>query len=250
MNELAPIPDAFRKIKPLLRRTDWHDFPDVIIHAEESVVKKHLSYAAAKAGNTDAAVELVHATLSLPAVNKISEMLQSAKPHLLAVQALETEGVNLIPEALAMGLSRMLSLPIATGIIQSNRVTHTGASGYHRLAFPALFEGVVNGPTYFLIDDFIGQGGTLANLKGFVESHGASVVGATALTGKSYSAKLNLVAQTLKALREKHGNELEQWWHDAFGFGFERLTESEARYLIRSDDAYTITERIIAACAN
>ena len=47
-------------------------------------------------------------------------------------------------------------------------------------------------PEYFLVDDFIGQGGTLTNLRGFVESHGAKVIGATALTGKGYSAKLSL----------------------------------------------------------
>ena len=171
MNELAPIPAAFREAKTLLRRTEWHGFPDVILHAEESVVKKHPSYAAAKAGDTDAAVELIHATLSLTAINKISEMFP-AQTHLLAVQALETEGVNLIPAALAEGLSRLLALPVATGVIQINRVTHTGASGYHRLASPALFEGEVKAPTYLLVDDFIGQGGTLANLKGYVESQG------------------------------------------------------------------------------
>jgi adenine/guanine phosphoribosyltransferase-like PRPP-binding protein len=40
------------------------------------------------------------------------------------------------------------------------------------------------------VDDFVGQGGTLANLIGFIKSLGGHVVGATALTGKPYSAKL------------------------------------------------------------
>ena len=52
---------------------------------------------------------------------------------------------------------------------------------------------------YFLVDDFIGQGGTLANLKGYLESRGAAVLGATALTGKAYSAKLKLEDDTFKA---------------------------------------------------
>src|SRR5207249_11182772 len=96
-------------------------------------------------------------------------------------------------------------------------------------------------------DDFIGQGGTLANLRGFLESHGAMVIGATTLTGKAYSAKLKLTEETLRNLRGKYGRELEEWWLATFGYGFERLTESEARYLIRADDAYTITTRIAAA---
>ena len=93
----------------------------------------------------------------------------------------------------------------------------------------------------------IGQGGTLANLRGFVESRGAKVIGATALTGKGYSAKLSLSEETLRGLKGKHGTELEQWWVAAFGYGFERLTESEARYLTRADDAHSISARIVAA---
>ncbi|HMX29239.1 MAG TPA: phosphoribosyltransferase [Blastocatellia bacterium] len=98
-----------------------------------------------------------------------------------------------------------------------------------------------------MVDDFIGQGGTLANLKGFLESHGASVIGATVLTGKAYSAKLALTNETLQRLREKYGDELETWWVAAFGYGFECLTESEARYLTRADDADAIRTRIVAA---
>jgi hypothetical protein len=58
------------------------------------------------------------------------------------------------------------------GIIQINRVIHTGADGYRRLALPALFGGGVKESEYFLVDDLVGQGGTLANLKGFVEGRG------------------------------------------------------------------------------
>jgi len=32
-------------------------------------------------------------------------------------------------------------------------------------------------PTYVLVDDFIGQGGTLANLRGFLMHNGARVIG-------------------------------------------------------------------------
>jgi hypothetical protein len=97
------------------------------------------------------------------------------------------------------------------------------------------------------VDDFIGQGGTLANLKGYIESKGGWVVLATTLTGKSYSAKLAPSIETIHRLRQKHGNELENWWHQTFGYGFDQLTESEARYLERSDDALSIRDRLIAA---
>ena len=66
-------------------------------------------------------------------------------------------------------------------------------------------------PEYFLVDEFVGQGGTLANLRGFVESRGAKALGATALTGKGYSAKLSLSEETLRGLKGKYRSELEQW---------------------------------------
>ena len=46
-------------------------------------------------------------------------------------------------------------------------------------------------------------------------------------------------------LRDKHV-QLENWWLEYFGFDFSCLTESEARYLIRSSDADTIRNRILA----
>ena len=52
---------------------------------------------------------------------------------------------------------------------------------------------------------------------------------ASTLTGKPYSAKLSLEQATLIALRDKHGDKLESWWKETFGYGFEFLTESEAR---------------------
>ena len=155
--------------------------------------------------------------------------------------------MNVIPRVFARALSQVLDLPVFAGVIQINRVTHTGASGYQRLAFPALFDGEVAAASYLLVNDFIGQGGTLANLKGFVETKGGTVIGATALTGKSYSAKLRPDEQTLVELRRKHGERLEEWWFATFGYGFERLTQSEVRYLTRVDDAHAIPERLALA---
>lgn len=244
---LAPIPEFANAVKAHLHRSDWGQFPDVVIHAEESAVKKHSLYAAAKGGEAAAAEALLLETISLKAIVTLCEIIGREQVRLLPVHALEAEGLNVIPRVMAQIIGRMLALPIEKGVLQINRVRHTGASGYHRLASPALFDGDVKPEKYFMVDDFIGQGGTLANLKGLLESRGASVIGATTLTGKAYSAKLNLTEETLQNLRSKYGTELEEWWLATFGYGFERLTESEARYLIRADDAHTLTTRIVAA---
>ena len=99
---------------------------------------------------------------------------------------------------------------------------------------------------YLLVDDFIGQGGTRANFRGYIEAHGASVLGAVSLTGKLYSATRALSDKQLRGLGSKHG-ELDNWWRERFGFGFNALTESEARYLVRTPDADTIRNRVAAA---
>lgn len=230
-----------------LRRTLWGAFPDVVILSEERFVRSHPLYTSAKEGNARMAEGLVEDVLATADLDGLRKLEQTSRPFLLPVHALETEGMNVIPRVFARILSRLLDLPVFGGVIQINRVSHTGASGYHRLAFPAIFDGEVAANNYLLVDDFIGQGGTLANLRGFVETNRGKVVGAVALTGKPYSAKLRLEAQELAELRGKHGDALERWWLTTFGYGFERLTQSEARYIARVDHAHYVSERLALA---
>jgi hypothetical protein len=91
----------------------------------------------------------------------------------------------------------------------------------------------------------VGQGGTLANLAGYIHGQGGAIVGATVLTGKPYSAKLAPGEAQIRALRAKHGAQLEEWWRQSFGFAC--LTRSEARYLENTADADTIRSRVAAA---
>ena len=70
---------------------------------------------------------------------------------------------------------------------------------------------------------------------------------AATLTGKPYSARLSLANDTLQKLRSTHGSALEEWWKKVFGYDFDLLTESEARYLVRADSAQLIRDRIVAA---
>ena len=72
------------------------------------------------------------------------------------------------PAALAKLLSERLGIPFDISVVQTNVVGHTGAGGYGRLARQAAFGGEVKrGREYVMVDDFIGQGGTLANLRGW-----------------------------------------------------------------------------------
>lgn len=229
-------------------RAAWDDVPDVVIVAPIPDVKRHPDYDAAKAGDADAAVRLVSDTLDPRAVERVRSSATGDPPVLLPVHALEEMGVNAIPLALAEELGRRLGWPVSTAVVQVNVVGHTGASGYARLARQALFDGDVHARVdHVLVDDFVGQGGTLANLRGHVLGGGGRVVGAIVLTGKLHSAKLALSSVTLAELRRKHGPELEAWWNDRFGHAFDCLTESEGRYLARSEDAQRVRDQLAAA---
>ena len=151
-------------------RTPWGAFPDVLIHASESAVKQHLDYKDAKSGDDWAAASLVLNSLNIDQVVALAQLIGDKKPTLVSAHALEREGVNAIPEIFAKELGQMLNWPVDSGIVQVNVVSHTGAGGFPRLARQAAFDGaVIADCDYVLVDDFIGMGGTLANLKGYIE---------------------------------------------------------------------------------
>ena len=229
-------------------RTPWGAFPDVLIHASESAVKQHPAYRSAKSGDDGAATDLVLDAFNLDQALALDNLAAGRTPTLVSAHAFEREGVNAIPEVFADQLGRVLGWPVDAGIVQTNVVAHTGANGFWRLARQAEFEGAVTpGCEYVLVDDFVGMGGTLANLKGHIESQGGRVLAAVVLTGKPHSAKLAPSPDRLHELREKHGTALENWWLRHFAHGFDALTESEARYLARTETADIIRNRIAEA---
>ena len=147
-------------------------------------------------------------------MEQVSGFFQYQNPILVSAHAIEGMGVNAIPEVLADILAEYLGWRVDSGIVQTNIVSHTGADGFTRLARQAEFDcAVIPRECYIMVDDFIGQGGTLANLRSHIIMGGGRVIGATVLTGKSYSATLALTNETLDALRIKHGKELENWWY-------------------------------------
>ena len=233
-------------------RTAWREFADAVLLATEPETKRHPSYADAKAGDAGGAAHLVRDLVGETGIAAVRALIarvsDGGAPVLASASAYESWGVNAIPAALAELLSERLAAPFRTSVVQTNVVGHTGADGYGRLARQARFGGDVDKDCeYVMVDDFIGQGGTLANLRGWIENRGGKVVGAVALTGKLYSAKLSPDREQIRELRERHGSDFETWWREHFGHTFDCLTQSEARYLARSPDVDTIRSRLAAA---
>ena len=101
---------AMEILKPT--RTEWGDFLDVLIHADESVVKKHPDYVAAKAGDVAAAKQLVADVLNPNAAARIREAIGGCRPFITPVFAEEKTGINRIPAVFAEVLGERLDLPV------------------------------------------------------------------------------------------------------------------------------------------
>ena len=231
-------------------RTPWPpDFPDVVVHTTVAERDAHPGYAQAKGGDPDAAFELAFDLLDDAAIGYLREALAETTALLLPVVAEETLGFNAIPDAMAQILARELDFrAIAGEIVQTNKVGHTRAKAFQRVVTPALFEGHVEpGASYVLVDDHVGLGGTLANLRGHIELNGGHVIGMTALTESRDGRAISLRPATFDMLWEKHGEELDQLWQDQFGFGIDCLTEVEGQILCRQPSVDAIEDFLAQA---
>ena len=217
-------------------RLPWPaDFPDVVVHTTVPERDSHPAYASAKAGDPEAALTLASDLLDSRSVELLRSIIGAREALLLPVIADETLGFNAIPDAMAQVLGRDLNLPVIAGeIVQTNKVGHTRAPAFQRLVTPAVFDGEVQaGAAYVLVDDHVGLGGTLANLRGHVEAHGGRVIAITTLTESRDAQRISLRPETRDMLWERHGEELDQLWRTQFGHGIDCLTEVEALQLCR-----------------
>ncbi|HGM5141285.1 TPA: PLxRFG domain-containing protein [Stenotrophomonas maltophilia] len=238
------------KSDPLFSRRGWEaDFPDVVTAHRLGQLSAHADYAAAKAGDDTAALRVARDVITPEFVQDVRAALpEGSKPLVVAVQSQEAAGNNRIPRMAAEVLAQRLGLQVSEDIVQAARVNRSAGDALHRLANQPPFTGKVEkGHDYVLIDDTLTQGGTLAQLKTHIEDNGGKVVLATALTGKDYSRKIALNSQSLADVRERFGS-IEPWWRDQFGYGFEGLTESEARAILTLDkgrlDADALRDRV------
>lgn len=233
----------------LAPRTPWAPgFPDVVLHTTVRERDAHPGYAAAKAGDVEAALTLASELINPDAVEALRAMIDDPATIVLPVVADETTGFNAIPDAMAQVIGRRLALPVeAGGIVQTNKVGHTRAPTFQRMVTPATFEGAVVGRQYLLVDDHVGLGGTLANLKGHIEVNGGLVRAITTLTESRDARKIALRAATRDLLWERHGQELEDLWQGQFGHGIDCLTDIEAQNLCRQPSVGAIEDFLAKA---
>jgi adenine/guanine phosphoribosyltransferase-like PRPP-binding protein len=207
---------------------------------------QHPDYAAAKAGDVEAAVRVADSLVTDALVEKVGLAIGSEKPLVVPVVSVEATGNNKIPLAAAATLARKLGLNANTSITQVTSPKRTSMDGLDRIFASPEFDGeVIPGQTYLLVDDTLTQGATFAALESHILAGGGRVVGAVALTGKQYSATLQPSAESLRQLRDKFGD-IENDFRAATGYGFDALTQSEVRYLTNFQPVDTLRAEILA----
>jgi hypothetical protein len=241
------------------------DFPKVMhfidlqnTHAKPwALLTKHPDYDAAKNHeDRGAAARLVENLLST-AENKaqIKEIKEKYRGAIVVpVRALEAQGKNRLPEALADFIGHKTDLEVDTGIVQTNEVHRTGADAWHRLAFRPEFDGEVKeGHKYILVDDVFSNGGSFNELRGFIEKNGGEVVQTAALSLGGHGEDIALKKETRKKLVDKFGqNELKSFLQEArlYDGNCNALTEPEAYALVHAKTLDDARNRIAAArCA-
>ncbi|MFL9503565.1 phosphoribosyltransferase [Rhodopseudomonas palustris] len=233
-------------------RTPWaSDFPAVHAQAPYQEMVRHIAYSSAKSGRDDeAALALVYHFMNDQVTQRIRDRLRGRKPRVVAVHAQEAQGRNKIPMAYAEILAAILGLDTDPGIVQASIANHSIAKSiYHRFASQPLFDGYVEqGVEYFIVDDVCTAGGTLANLKGFIEHSGGNVIGMSVLSlgNPRLVYDIGLSRPTLRQLSMRHPK-LNDWWTEEFGHGIECLTEGEAGQLRSAPSFDTIRNRVAEA---
>jgi hypothetical protein len=215
----------------------WGNFPDVIPHSNIVTMKRHPQYAAAKAGDADAAHDVIRSVVNRAKADALAK--KHPKAIIVAVHAEEMSGRNKLPLALAHYFEDEHGLEADSEIVQDNKAKHTGATAAERILRVPTFSGPVqSGREYIICDDVATSGSTLAGLRHHIESNGGKVVAATVL-GAGFSPQtgsgthLAIKSETLKKLHKKFDKTLlnELIIHHGIAPSTEHLTNSQGKYI-------------------
>lgn len=226
------------------------DFPLATVHTTLAKINNsfHDLHARAKSGDIEAARSLVDDIINVGKVIDIGKRNPGAIivfPH-----AEESSGMNKIPAAFADTISHITGLQVDESIVQTVRAGHTGTDAWSRFTRRPEFSGnVTSGAKYIIVDDHLTQGGTVAELRHFIENSGGIVSEVCALTASQFSTRIAPSEETLSKIRSKF-NEKELTSilaGSGIAGSIDALTESEARLLLNAVSLDAIRNRISEA---
>jgi len=212
-------------------------------------LQNHPLHALAKAGDMDAAAQLV---LDLAKPDKI-RMLAAQFPDavIVPVHAQEANGINHIPAKFADYISHLTGLEADTDVVQASTVFRTGKGGWYRMAFRPAFDGPVRpGRDHILVDDCVTGGGSISELRQHIIRGGGNVVAMSTIGYAQFSTNIALTENTRNAITLRYnGIRLYEWLqeHHIYNGEVGALTESEARLIYNAKSLNAATERLTAA---
>jgi hypothetical protein len=139
--------------------------------------------------------------------------------------------------SLAEYISKKTGLETDSKIVQTNEIHRSGKDSWYRLAFRAKFDGNVQvGTRHILIDDVFAYGGTLNELRLFIEKRGGTVAQMATLTLGNHGNIIALQPKTRDILLYKFKeNNLVYFLKDKeinlYDGNYNNLTEPEARLI-------------------
>lgn len=229
------------------RKSTWDkDFPPVAVQTNINTLmqKDAEAFKAAKAGDIDAAVKVLNLVAKRDKIKELGKKYPGA--IVVSVHAEEAAGLNMLPTAYARLISDITGLELDKDIIQVNRAQRTNKGAADRLRQKVEFDGEVRkGYNYIIADDVFTMGGTLADLKDYIESNGGNVVSATTLA-MSKGNRLAPNELEIHAMEVKFGRDnLEQLLREeGIAETLESLTAPEARYILKFRDVDSLRDRI------
>jgi hypothetical protein len=227
----------------------WPDnFPNATLHTSQNKMAKHPQYEKAKKrGDIEAGNAVVRDLAKPERIMALKEKHPDA--IVVAVHAEEADGRNTIPVAFS-SLFRDAGFAVDESIVQINRAHRTKKDSPLRLVIRPEFGGEVKaGRQYIIVDDALGQGGTVSELRHFIENNGGEVVHISALTSGIFGAKIHPDAKIIQSLKEKFGHEELRSFLREFNIAgsVEVLTNKEARFIYKQPSLDTLRNRILAA---
>ena len=157
------------------------------------------------AGDVEAAEQLVHNVVKTDRIKALAE--QHPNAVVAFTHAEEATGTNKLPEAYA---NQFKDYGLATeSFWQSSAPHHTGSDKIGRLIRRSRYDGeVVAGKEYIIVDDHVTKGGTLRDLKDYIESKGGKVVAVSTLSASAGGTKLTPTEEQIKELEQYGLHEL------------------------------------------
>lgn len=193
--------------------------------------------------DVDAALKVVKKSLSNAYIAQLQMMLNEMdakgfkRPVLVA--PFREDSKNVLARTTAAYLGDRLGLEVDTGIVQMPTAKGPFARSqkqkdtFERMLMPPSFGGtVIPGTPYIGVDDMFTTGGTLSELRSYIDKNGGRFISACALATKDgQNTRLNPLPQQINNVYDNLGSKLAKWITNHVGLEIPTLTGPEATFL-------------------